>query len=111
MCNRITDTKDLIAGILYCLVRREWDCERDDEYEAFGALVYWDGYDFIYEDGDRCNDDWDSVVAQSEKPDSRYISGPQYTIDDNGKEIDLNVWRERSLAKWRAECASRGVTV
>jgi hypothetical protein len=106
---RITDRNKLIPGILYCLVRREFDYERD--YEAFGALVYWDGYDFIYEDGDRCNDAWDSVVTQSETPDSRYISEPQYTFDDDGKEIDLNVWRERGLAKWRAECAARGVVV
>lgn len=109
--NRITNTRDLVAGILYCLVLRRFDYERNEDYDSFDALVYWNGYEFVNEHGNRCNDDWDYVVAQSEKPDPEYISGPQYVIDDDGKEIDLNVWRERGLAKWRAECAARGVAV
>lgn len=108
--NKITDADQLIAGILYCLVTTRDDYERDETYDSFGALAYWDGYEFVHEDGDVCNDDWDYVTAQSEKPDPEYISSPQYVLVD-GKEIDRNEWRRISLAKWRADCAARGVVV
>jgi hypothetical protein len=110
MATKITNEKDLTAGILYCLVTKQFDYERNEDYESFGALVYWNGYEFVYDEGERCNDDWDFAIAQSETPDSDYISPPQSVLV-NGEWVDVAVHRERSLAQWRAECAARGVVV
>lgn len=110
MANKITREKDLVAGILYCLVLKRFDYERNQDYDSFDALVYWNGYEFVNDDGNRCNDDWDYAVAQSEKPDPEYISEPQ-TVLVEGKWIDVAVYREQALAQWRAECAARGVVI
>jgi hypothetical protein len=107
---RITNTKDLVAGILYCLVLKRFDYERNEDYDSFDALVYWDGYEFVNEHGNECRDDWDYVIAQSDKPDPEYISEPK-TVLFGGEWVDVAVYRERALAQWRAECAGRGVVV
>jgi hypothetical protein len=107
---QIRKEKDLIAGILYCLVLCRFDYERNEEYDSHDALVYWNGYEFVNEHGNECRDDWDCAIAQSEKPDPEYISSPQTTLV-NGEWIDVAVYREQSLAQWRAECVARGVTV
>jgi hypothetical protein len=110
MTTKLTKESELTAGILYCLVMTRFDYERNEDYDSFDALLYWNGYEFVDEDGDRRNDGWDYVVAQSDKPDPQYVSSPQTTLVD-GEWVDVAVYRERCLAQWRAECAARGVVV
>ncbi len=103
---KLTDESQLVAGILYGLVLRRCDYERNEDYDSFDALVYWNGYEFVNDEGDTCSDDWDYVIAQSDKPDPEYISPPQF-VNVDGKEIDRNEWRRISRAKWRSDCEAR----
>lgn len=107
---RITSRDQLIAGILYCLFTREYDYERDEEYDRDNALAYWNGYEFIRENGDVTHADWDFVIAQSTRPDPQYISEQQLATF-GGKLIDRAEADRLHLAQWRAECAARGVVV
>lgn len=107
---KLTDQSEFVAGILYCLVLKRFDHERSEDYDSFDALVYWNGYEFVNDDGEVCNDDWDYVVAQSTTPDRGYVSQPQYVFSD-GRWIDRAEWDRQRIAKWRADCAARGVQV
>lgn len=70
--SRITSTKDLTPGILYCLFVTDRDCN-DQIWERDGALVYWTGREFIEEDGSPNHSEWDYAVAQSTAPNGNYI--------------------------------------
>lgn len=78
MTTKITSTKDLIPGILYCLFETQYCSRTGAAHDWAGALVYWTGEEFMYEDGDECHDGWDYAVAQADKPNSDYIAGPSY---------------------------------
>lgn len=70
----VKEKKDLVPGILYCLMTTEEDARTGEWYERDGALVYWTGEEFMDEDGDLRHDDWDYAVAQSSKPNPEYIA-------------------------------------
>lgn len=73
---KITDKKQLTAGILYCLFTHEYDSYRDEDYDKSGALVYWTGNEFVDEEGDTRFDYWDYAVAQSTTPDPHWVDEP-----------------------------------
>jgi hypothetical protein len=70
---KIEAEKDLVPGILYCLMTTEEDPRTGEWYERDGALVYWTGEGFMDEDGDDRHDHWDYAVPQTTKPNESYI--------------------------------------
>jgi hypothetical protein len=91
---KLTDESQLVAGILYCLFTREYDADRDAEYDRDGALAYWTGNEFCYEDGETCNADWDWAIAQSEKPNSYFIDADREQAQRDEAAYDAKLARD-----------------
>ncbi len=70
---KVTEVKDLVPGILYCLMTKEIDGKTGEYWDRDGALVYWTGEGFMDEDDDDRYDDWDYAVPQSAKPNPKYV--------------------------------------
>jgi len=73
MTTKISKKADLVPGILYCLFAQQYNFETGERYDEAGQLVYWSGSEFLFEDGETCNDFYDYAVPQSDKPDPDYI--------------------------------------
>lgn len=92
--NRITNTRDLVAGILYCLFVTD-----EDGRERDGALVYWTGEVFMDESGDERHDDWDYCVAQTTKP------NPEFIVKQSQSRLHPDM--EAIIANWQTLTAPR----
>ncbi len=96
---KIETIKDLKAGYPYCLVTIAWDDERQQDYDRCGACVYWTGEQFMYEDGDVCNEDWDFAIEQASSPNPEYIVKQSQSL--------LHPEMESIIANWQTLTAAR----
>ncbi len=71
--DKITDTKHLTAGILYCLFTTDDDAGAGEPIHRDGALVYWTGECFMDEGGDERYDYWDFCVPQTARVNPEFV--------------------------------------